>query len=136
MTSHKKRVGTIGPKSFVRKLKEENIMFRGFTQQDAHEFLNYTINEISDLLRRDNERAAELVKQGQLPPPDGLEPAPPVDGGESEAAAQKSRTWVHDVFGGVLTNETRCLNCECITSRYARRGILFRTPSSVRSTPS
>ena len=79
-------------------------MFRGFTQQDAHEFLNYTINEISDLLRRDNERAAELVKQGQLPPPDGLEPAPPVDGGESEAAAQKSRTWVHDVFGGVLTN--------------------------------
>jgi ubiquitin carboxyl-terminal hydrolase 12/46 len=126
MTSHKKRVGTIGPKNFVRKLKEENIMFRGLTQQDAHEFLNYTINEISDLLRRDDERAAKLVKDGQLPPTDGLvEPTPPVSG-DAEAAARKRRTWVHDVFGGVLTNETRCLTCECITRRYARPRILFR----------
>ena len=60
MTSHKRRVGTIGPKKFVQKLKEENMMFQGLTQQDAHEFLNYTINEISDLLRRDDERAAEM----------------------------------------------------------------------------
>ena len=60
MTSHKRRVGTIGPKKFVQKLKQENMMFQGLTQQDAHEFLNYTINEISDLLRRDDERAAKL----------------------------------------------------------------------------
>ena len=121
MTSHKKRVGTIGPKKFVLKLKEENMMFRGLTQQDAHEFLNYTINEISDLLRRDEERVAELVEQGKLPPPDVPQAPPPIgSAAESAASAQKKRTWVHEVFGGVLTNETRCLNCECITSRYAR----------------
>jgi ubiquitin carboxyl-terminal hydrolase 12/46 len=119
MTFHKKRVGTIGPRKFVEKLRAENFMFSGLTQQDAHEFLNYTINEVSDLLRRDEEKHAELVQQGKLPPEP--EPTPQIG-----AAAQKEareappptrRTWVHEVFGGVLTNETRCLNCECITSR-------------------
>ena len=118
MTSHKKRVGTIGPKKFVHKLKEENIMFRGLTQQDAHEFLNYTINEISDLVRCDDERAAKLAKKDQIPLPNTDAQSPPADD-NAEDAARKKRTWVHDVFGGVLTNETRCLNCECITSRYA-----------------
>ena len=23
-------------------------------------------------------------------------------------------TWVHDIFQGTLTNETRCLNCETV----------------------
>ena len=115
MTSHKKRVGTIGPKKFVLKLKEENMMFRGLTQQDAHEFLNYTINEISDLLRRDEERVAELVEQGKLPPPDEPQAPPPIgSAAERAASAQKKRTWVHEVFGGVLTNETRCLSCDSV----------------------
>ena len=26
-------------------------------------------------------------------------------------------TWVQEIFGGVLTNEVRCINCECVTSR-------------------
>ena len=144
MTFHKKRVGTIGPKKFVAKLKEENIMFRGYQQQDAHEFLNYTVNEIADLLRKDEARAKQLREEGKLPPLAEAPPAPPTsppgtprstDGGgargvdntdkeaeageegEEEDGGKQKRTWVHDVFGGVLTNETRCLNCECTTSR-------------------
>ena len=77
MTFHKKRVGTIGPKKFVAKLKEENIMFRGYQQQDAHEFLNYTVNEIADLLRKDEARAKQLREEGKLPPLAEAPPAPP-----------------------------------------------------------
>lgn len=25
-------------------------------------------------------------------------------------------TWVHDIFQGTLTNETRCLNCETVSA--------------------
>ncbi|KAH8914048.1 cysteine proteinase, partial [Atractiella rhizophila] len=30
---------------------------------------------------------------------------------------EKHETWVHSLFEGVLTNETRCLTCETVTSR-------------------
>jgi len=39
-----------------------------------------------------------------LPPPPPGAPRPPV------------RTWVHDVFEGALTNQTRCLWCETVCS--------------------
>ena len=111
MTSHKKRVGTIGPRKFVQKLKEENFMFRGLTQQDAHEFLNFTINEVSDLLRRDEERHAELVKQGKLPPEP--EPPPRVGAGgapetEAQAAARKKRS-VFPSFSAIFKSKIQKL---------------------------
>ncbi len=58
--------------------------------QDAHEFLNYLLNQMSEVLE-----AAEK-ERGAKPP---------------------LNTWVHDIFQGKLVNETRCLQCETITSR-------------------
>lgn len=29
-----------------------------------------------------------------------------------------SKTWVHRLFEGVLTNETRCLTCETVSSLF------------------
>ena len=33
--------------------------------------------------------------------------------GEEEKTQQ---TWVHEIFQGTLTNETRCLNCEAVST--------------------
>ena len=35
--------------------------------------------------------------------------------GQSGASARSQSTWVHEIFQGTLTNETRCLNCETVT---------------------
>jgi len=30
---------------------------------------------------------------------------------------EKNHTWINDIFQGILTSETRCLNCETVTSK-------------------
>uniref|UniRef100_A0A1I8I802 ubiquitinyl hydrolase 1 n=1 Tax=Macrostomum lignano TaxID=282301 RepID=A0A1I8I802_9PLAT len=52
IASQKRKVGTLAPKKFIQKLKRENEAFDNFQQQDAHEFFNYLINHIADILVR------------------------------------------------------------------------------------
>ncbi len=61
--------------------------------QDAHEFWNYLINTIVDLIR----------KETNCLPPDA-----------ASHLVGTGRTFVQDIFEGILTNETRCLNCETV----------------------
>lgn len=93
IAAQKKKTGVVAPKRFVQRLKKDNELFRSFMHQDAHEFLNFLLNEVCDILQRE-ERARTGERSG--PPPD---------------------TWVHDIFQGKLTNQTRCLWCETVTSR-------------------
>lgn len=87
ISSQKKRTGTYAPRKFVSKVRKENDHFDNFMQQDAHEFLNYLLNRLDECYRRDK----------------GLD--------------KQTKTWIQDVFEGTLTNETRCLNCESISSK-------------------
>lgn len=64
--------------------------------QDAHEFLNYLLNQ-----------SAEILEQEAKCSGVGATPSAPI------------KTWVHDIFQGKLVNETRCLNCETVTNRWA-----------------
>ncbi|CCF60535.1 hypothetical protein KAFR_0K01810 [Kazachstania africana CBS 2517] len=48
--------GVISPYQFVRTLKKENILFSTMMQQDAHEFLNFLLNELNDFLQLSNEK--------------------------------------------------------------------------------
>ena len=57
--------------------------------QDAHEFLNYLLNQACEILEEEEKR-----RRGGAPLPPGT-PLP--------------STWVHDIFQGKLVNETRCL---------------------------
>ncbi len=66
--------------------------------QDAHEFLNYLLNECIDILHKEWKRT-QAAGSTATPPP-----APP-------------KTFVHKIFEGTLTNETKCLCCETVT-RY------------------
>lgn len=71
-------------------------------QQDAHEFLNYLLNTVADILQ---EERKQQQQNGRLP-----------DGGlGGEGGAAPDPTWVHEIFQGTLTNETRCLTCETVS---------------------
>lgn len=38
-------------------------------------------------------------------------------GGAEDAVTPPEPTWVHEIFQGILTSETRCLNCETVSSK-------------------
>ncbi|KAI7697911.1 hypothetical protein SSS_10027 [Sarcoptes scabiei] len=54
IATQKKKTGTIPPKKFITKLRKDNDVFDNYMQQDAHEFLNYLLNTIADLLIAEN----------------------------------------------------------------------------------
>lgn len=88
MASSKKKFGVIQPRKFISRVKKENVIFNNMQQQDSHELLNYLLNTIADLL------AAQKPEEERHNP-----------------------TWIHDIFQGILVNETRCLCCETVRSR-------------------
>ncbi|CEH14446.1 cysteine proteinase [Ceraceosorus bombacis] len=125
-------------KAFLGALKRENVLFNSSAHQDAHEFLNFTLNRVGEeivALQRDEaktERGNGTIKRSSktahIQMIDGKVLAGPEiqnDNKEDGREAQKSvrhvgqggQTCVHRLFEGTLTNETRCLTCETVTSR-------------------
>ena len=104
--NQKKRSGILGPKAFITRLRAQHgrplspspdpwlptlilviilvciETFRSYVQQDAHEFLNFLINDLADT----------VLKQTGRP--------------------RGTKSWIHALFEGELSNETRCLACE------------------------
>lgn len=39
------------------------------------------------------------------------------NGNEQQQNSKPEPTWIHDIFQGTLTNETRCLNCETVSKK-------------------
>jgi len=99
IATQKKKVGKIAPKKFIAKLRKENESFDNFMQQDAHEFLNYLLNTIAETVEGGSKEAG------------GTKPKDETDSKKPET------TWVHELFQGQLTNETKCLNCETVSSK-------------------
>lgn len=165
ISTQKKKSGVIAPRKFVQRLRKENELFRGYMHQDAHEFLNYLLNNVAEILQKEQKEQKKLKEQKEAEEhhtgdssedrsQDGdmatdysmnnnngvnynnnnntnsnhvngiklkkkkkhktTDPAvvqvksyPNTEGG----------TFVHDIFEGTLTNETKCLSCESITSK-------------------
>jgi ubiquitin carboxyl-terminal hydrolase 12/46 len=97
IATQKKRTGSVPPKSFISKLRQENDLFSSYMHQDAHEFLNFMLNDVVECLRR--EMLDLLRRKREVPPND------------------QPRTFIHDLFEGELSNEVRCLCCETVTRR-------------------
>ncbi|KAJ2295840.1 hypothetical protein IWW55_005307, partial [Coemansia sp. RSA 2706] len=102
ISTRAKRTGSTSPQGVIAKLKELNEIFRSNAHQDAHEFLNYMLNEIV-------ENVEKIHRDQALPGCTGA----PLEGPN----LFNGKTWVHTLFEGLLTNETRCLSCENVTSR-------------------
>ncbi|XP_077085614.1 ubiquitin carboxyl-terminal hydrolase 12 [Siphateles boraxobius] len=118
IATQKKKVGVIPPKKFISRLRKENELFDNYMQQDAHEFLNYLLNTIADLLQE--EKSQERQENGKVVQNGGSGSGGGGSGsstGEGEAEEKIQQTWVHEIFQGTLTNETRCLNCEAVSSK-------------------
>uniref|UniRef100_A0A915CTD4 Ubiquitin carboxyl-terminal hydrolase n=1 Tax=Ditylenchus dipsaci TaxID=166011 RepID=A0A915CTD4_9BILA len=131
IATQKRRVGTIAPKRFVTKLKRENELFDNLQQQDAHEFFNFILNAINETLIEERKKEISL---GTAKANGTLKKAPAVGstaqpssasnntGEPSRSTEDRSKhsvdpTWIHEIFQGTLTNETRCLNCETVSSK-------------------
>ncbi|KAI2615610.1 cysteine proteinase [Hypoxylon sp. NC1633] len=113
------RTGVLSPQRFLEIFKRDNEMFRNSMHQDAHEFYGLVLN---DIISNVESTARRLLNGEAARSKDGAE--------ESLKAAlgliAKSTTngtkspgtgWVHDIFEGVLTSETKCLTCETASQR-------------------
>nr|CAD7597490.1 unnamed protein product [Timema genevievae] len=101
IATQKKKVGSIAPKKFIARLRKEKEEFDNYMQQDAHEFLNFLINHINEIILAERHQNTCKPKSSN-----GDSPVP-----------QPEPTWVHEIFQGILTSETRCLNCETVSSK-------------------
>ncbi|KAJ2810303.1 hypothetical protein H4S07_002743, partial [Coemansia furcata] len=102
ISTRTQRTGSLSPQGFIAKLKQSNELFRSNAHQDSHEFLNYLLNEIVENVEKINrDMPGKGCTGAPLHGPNQL----------------LGNTWVHRLFEGLLTNETRCLSCECVTSR-------------------
>ena len=118
LLAHKSNVGVVSPNKFLEVLKRENEMFRSAMHQDAHEFLNLLLNEVVanvEAHSKKEEEEKELQK--------GLNGSADKTGFEQALASAMPKTvpgntrWVHELFEGTLTSETKCLTCENVSQR-------------------
>ncbi|KAL2758759.1 hypothetical protein ACRALDRAFT_1092506 [Sodiomyces alcalophilus JCM 7366] len=123
------RTGVLSPQRFLEIFKRDNEMFRNSMHQDAHEFYGLVLNDVitnveanAKLLQEKEEAAIKngLVRSGEKA----------LDSFDSESSSQTTQVngiarssgpsgtgWVHDIFEGVLTSETKCLTCETASQR-------------------
>ncbi|KAL9006190.1 MAG: hypothetical protein Q9188_001069 [Gyalolechia gomerana] len=113
--AHKSRVGVVSPAKFLEILKRENEMFRSAMHQDAHEFLNLVLNEVV-------ENVEVNAKKIEAQKPAGSAAGSQIFEQALARAMNGSKTfgntrWVHELFEGTLTSETKCLTCENVSQR-------------------
>lgn len=113
IVKHNSRIGVVSPHRFLEILRRENEMFRSAMHQDAHEFLNLLLNQVVDNVEMFAKQHPEFVEMAQAnghAPEDGTVM-------KAEPKAALDTHWVHDLFEGLLTSETRCLTCENTSQR-------------------
>lgn len=129
IATQKKRTGSVPPKSFVNKLRQKSDMFSSYMHQDAHEFLNFILNDVVECLRAEEKERLQrkcALRTRENYHQNGVD----VNGkalqngviiGEhrtkDDVPAEMLRTFVHELFEGQLSNEVRCLCCETVTRR-------------------
>jgi ubiquitin carboxyl-terminal hydrolase 9/13 len=115
--AHRSRIGVVSPHKLLEILRRDNEMFRTPMHQDAHEFLNLLLNEV-----------VENVEQFAKSRVTEVDAAAPNENGQtitsgvvvpdrSSTVPQMNSGWVHELFEGTLTSETRCLTCENTSQR-------------------
>ena len=115
------RSGVLSPQRFLEIFKRDNEMFRTSMHQDAHEFYGLVLNAVITNVEANAQRLKELE-----PPRNDDALAQSMKAAVTSAAhamgigsgARSPGTgWVHEIFEGVLTSETKCLTCETASQR-------------------
>ncbi|OKO92726.1 hypothetical protein PENSUB_12711 [Penicillium subrubescens] len=110
------RIGVIRPQHFLDVLRREHEMFRTAMHQDAHEFLNLLLNEVVSNVEAEATKQSFTEKSLPPPPSDSAESLGMVTNSTGSKSPNTTR-WVHELFEGILTSETRCLTCEKVSQR-------------------
>lgn len=119
----KTRTGVLSPQRFLEIFKRDNEMFRNQNHQDAHEFYGLVLNDVIANVETSARRLQELEPPNQG---NGLAHSTENAVGASAALMKAQQAtgvmspgtgWVHDIFEGVLTSETKCLACETTSQR-------------------
>ena len=120
--ANQSRTGVVSPAKFLEVLRKENEMFRTSMHQDAHEFLNLLLNEVVANVEANSKKMAadrELnASEGDINLANALAstmPSIPVNATGTKSPS--STGWVHELFEGTLTSETKCLTCENVSQR-------------------
>jgi ubiquitin carboxyl-terminal hydrolase 9/13 len=115
------RSGVLSPQRFLEIFKRDNEMFRTSMHQDAHEFYGLVLNAVISNVE------ANAIRMKELEPPrndgnlvQGMRAAVTSAAnamGLNTGTRSPGTGWVHDIFEGTLTSETRCLTCETASQR-------------------
>ena len=115
------RSGVLSPQRFLEIFKRDNEMFRTSMHQDAHEFYGLLLNAVINNVEANAQRRKEL----EGPNTDNALSSSINAAVASAASAlglnggtrSPGTGWVHEIFEGVLTSETKCLTCETASQR-------------------
>lgn len=119
------RMGVISPYRFLETLRRENEMFRSAMHQDAHEFLNLLLNTVvENIEEHDRGVTAQKKIEDAQRVSDKSDAIVKTDSATvsfpsmlPEAGGNSRTRWLHELFEGTLTSETRCLTCENVSHR-------------------
>lgn len=111
------RTGVLSPQRFLDIFKRNNEMFRNSMHQDAHEFYGIVLNDVIANVEANAKRMQELA--GSRSKNDSSQPTDTTLSKTNTSSGTRApgTGWVHDIFEGVLTSETRCLTCETASQR-------------------
>ncbi|CAD6886971.1 unnamed protein product [Tilletia controversa] len=120
----KRAVDQTAIKAFLAALRKENVMFDSTMHQDAHEMLNFVLNRVGEELVDGDSSKGDAQSTSNTSPAIGssasgssASKAGTSKGTRSKQADSEGKTCVHRLFEGKLTNETRCMTCETVSSR-------------------
>lgn len=118
INSQKRSASYITPRRFLARLRKANDLFDTSEHQDAHEFMQFLLNDIAENLKKKVQRQRERQKRQQQ----GLGGQRAIAGAVAAAPGEEEeeeepRTWVHDIFQGYLVNQMKCLCCENVSVR-------------------
>ena len=123
IVAHNSHTGVVSPNRFLDILRRENDMFSGQQHQDAHEFLNYVLNQVienvEDYQKKHGYKNGNAVTNSTPAKSSGT--LTPVNASSAASTASLTSTsstgWIHELFEGLLTSETKCLTCENVSRR-------------------
>jgi ubiquitin carboxyl-terminal hydrolase 9/13 len=115
------RTGVLSPQRFLEIFKRDNEMFRTSMHQDAHEFYGLVLNAVITNVETNALRMKELAppeNDGSMEQSMKLAVASAASAmGLGSGTRSPGTGWVHEIFEGVLTSETKCLTCETASQR-------------------
>lgn len=117
--ANKSRTGVVSPTKFLETLRKENEMFRTSMHQDAHEFLNLVLNEVVANVEANAKKIEADKEMDGSTETDGFEKAlaTAMPANTTGIRSSNNTDWVHELFEGTLTSETKCLTCENVSQR-------------------